>query len=499
MPTESGRPLELVSRLEVLAALASLKRTEDFAVESLEACNELAENRWSLDGDQVSAYATVLSTMIDQTVSDRSAPEPGATYRAALDHARVTVNARLNDWRLAMEVRRLILSDFNKTSEHSNQGDLPVQKRALEFEDQDVLALVAILDTNAPGGPTEFLGSLLRMDDLTSALEALVAENRPPDASLRIRSVLSDKIIFGSPEAIGKGPPVVTDFFPENFPPWRLETFRINGGAAGPLYQNIFFWTILALLLILLFGSCLIVRTIVHEVKLLNLKSDFIASVSHEFKTPLTSMGAILEHLLDGKAQGSEKAREYYGILQHDSNRLKRLVGNVLDFSKIEEGKKTYRLKPTNPVELVKREVHSFERETGIEGFTVGLQSDDQVPQVTVDEEAIGQALHNILDNAAKFSPGEKKIDVEIRKTRDAVEISVKDCGIGIPEDELKRIFERFYRGRQAVSVSPTGTGLGLALVKHIMDAHDGDVIIRSRPGEGSRVSLVLPVDKGIR
>jgi signal transduction histidine kinase len=116
---------------------------------------------------------------------------------------------------------------------------------------------------------------------------------------------------------------------------------------------------------------------------------------------------------------------------------------------------------------------------------------------VPLDEEAIGQALHNILDNAVKFSPGDATIDVEVRKKDDAVEIAVRDKGIGIPENEQKKIFEKFYRGKRAASVSPTGTGLGLALVRHIVDAHHGDVVIQSRPGEGTRISIILPVRGG--
>jgi len=499
--TESGRPLELVSRLEILEALLALKKTEDFKISLREAYDKLAENGWSLDGGQVSAYAAFLNALAAKAESDSmsldssSGPDAGA-----VDAARAAIEEHLKDWRLAETVRQSILPDIEGTSEHSNREGPLVRRRALEFEGHDVLALIVPLDPSVPGGHAEFLGSLLRIGDLTAGIESLAAENRPTNSSIKIRSVLSGKIIFGSAEAAGDGPAVVSDTFPENFPPWRLEAFRSDaGGADYSLYQNIFFWIILALLAILFFGSGLIIRTVLQEARLLNLKSDFIASVSHEFKTPLTSMGAILEHLLDREAEDPKKSREYYRILQHDSNRLKRLVGNVLDFSRIEEGKKTCRLKPADPVGLVEREVRSFERESGIEGLAIRVQAEELIPRVSVDEEALGQALHNILDNAVKFSPGEKKIDVAIRNKPGAVEISVEDRGIGIPENELKRIFEKFYRGRQAASVSPTGTGLGLALVKHIMDAHHGDVFIRSRPGVGSCVSLVLPVEEGTR
>ena len=264
------------------------------------------------------------------------------------------------------------------------------------------------------------------------------------------------------------------------------------------LYKNIFFWTILALLFILLFGSGLVIRTIIHEVNLLNLKSEFIASVSHEFKTPLTSIGGIIERFLDEEVKDPDKAREYYRILRHDSERLKRLVKNVLDFTKIEEEKREYKLASTDIVELVRRVVESFEKENKSDGFKVGIEIDDNIPSVFADEEAMSQAFRNILDNAAKFSGQERKINIQIILKQNSVEMAVQDRGIGIPDNEQKRIFEKFYRGKQASSVSPTGTGLGLTLVKHVMDAHGGDVVVRSQPGEGSCVSLILPFHKGV-
>jgi signal transduction histidine kinase len=264
-----------------------------------------------------------------------------------------------------------------------------------------------------------------------------------------------------------------------------------------PLHRNIIFWTILALLVIVFFGSGLIIRTIVREVNLLNLKSEFIASVSHEFKTPLTAMGAILERLQSHEVNDPKKIREYYRTLSHDSEKLKRLVKNVLDFTKIEDGKREYRLTATDIVRLVRQEVDSFQEENGPAGFRMETRMDENIPPVMADEEALRQALHNVLDNAAKFSRGEKKIDIAVSRQPEGVEIAVEDRGIGIPESEQKKIFEKFYRGKRAASVSPTGTGLGLTLVKHIMEAHGGEVVIRSQPGKGTRVGLILPQEKG--
>jgi signal transduction histidine kinase len=496
--TESGRPLNLASGLEMLDILQLDKDYEGFFRESLKTYSQLVENVWSLDGDQIKLYTAMLKNMIDEVVAENSLSDIPDEYGAAVNDMQDLLDKKLEIWRMAEVVRRNILPGTREKLENLSSESPQVQKNAFKFEDNDILVLLIPLDRSGPGQYREFLGSLLGISDLTEAIDSLVKENCPPGVSFILRSTLSDNIIFGDAEA-SQGSPVITDFFPENFPPWRLELYQTGGGGSGFfLYKNIFFWTILALLFILLFGSGLIIRTIIHEVNLLNLKSEFIASVSHEFKTPLTSIGGIVERFLEDEVKDQEKAKEYYRILRHDSERLKRLVKNILDFTKIEEGKREYKLESTDIVELICREIESFEKENKSDGFKVGIEIDDNIPSVFADEEAMRQALHNILDNAAKFSGQEKKINLQIVRKENSVEIAVRDRGIGIPDNEQKKIFEKFYRGKQASSVSPTGTGLGLTLVKHIMDAHGGDIIIRSKPGEGSCVSLILPIRKGI-
>jgi signal transduction histidine kinase len=473
------------------------KNYDVFFQESLKVYNQLVENVWSLDGDQLKLYTTMLKNMIDEVVEENLSNDIPDEYGAAVDDIQGLIDKKLELWRMAEAVRHNILPSIKEKLENLNSDNPQVQKSAFEFEGNDILVLLIPLERNGSGAYEEFLSSLVRIGNLTEAIDPLVKENPPPGVSLLLRSTLSDKIVFGDTEA-SPGSPVLTDFFPENFPPWRLELYQTGGGETGFfLYKNIFFWTILALLFILFFGSGLIIRTIIHEVNLLNLKSEFIASVSHEFKTPLTSIAGITERFLDDEVKDPGKALEYYRILRHDSERLTRLVKNVLDFTKIEEGKREYKLESTDIVELVRREVGSFQKENKSDGFKVGIEMADDIPPVFVDEETMSQALRNILDNAAKFSGQEKEINVQIVHKERSAEITVKDRGIGIPDNEQKRIFEKFYRGKQASSVSPTGTGLGLTLVKHIMDAHGGNIIVQSQPGEGSCVSLILPIHRG--
>ncbi len=495
--TESGRPLELTSRLEILDAFRLEKDHENFFQESLNTYRMLEQNIWSLDGEQINVYAGILQNMIDEAIAECSSENMPENYAESIDDVQNAVAKKWEIWQMADVVRRNILPDVREKLENLNSKGPQVQKNAFEFEENDILVLSIPMDRSGSGQDREFLGSLLRISDLTEAIDNLVDENCPPGVSILIRSSLSGNIVFGEADA-NQQSAVITDFFPENFPPWRMELYQTGQGESGFfLYKNIFFWTLLALLIILFFGSGLIIRTLVQEVNLLNLKSEFIASVSHEFKTPLTAMGAVLERLLNGEVRDPKKTKEYYRILSHDADRLKRLVKNVLDFTKIEDGKREYKLKTTDITRLVRQEVDSFQEEIRMTGFGVKTEIGENIPAVLADEEAISQALHNVLDNAAKFSGPDKNIEVKIIRRQDNVEVAVQDRGIGIPESEQKKVFEKFHRGKQASSVSPTGTGLGLTLVKHIMDAHGGDVIIKSQPGKGTCVSLILPFGKG--
>jgi signal transduction histidine kinase len=495
--SESGRSLEIVSRTEVLDALRAEGNYSDFFPEALQTLRHLEKDYWSISGDQVELYENLVSQMITETLSQSPPGHVPENFEAEIKEIRVSLDKKRSVWRLAEAVEKDILPGIRNKAESSASKSQVIHRDAIEFEGNDVLVLLAPLDEQKTGQADEFLGSLLQIADLKESLDTLLTESLPAGISIVLRSILSGKVGYGAETPSGQTP-AFTDFFPENFPPWRVEVFQEKDDAKGfPLIRNIFFWTILALLIIVFFGSGLIIRTIVQEVNLLNLKSEFIASVSHEFKTPLTAMGAILERLLSNEIQDSKKVQEYYRTLNHDSERLKRLVKNVLDFTKIEDGKKEYRLEAIDIGRLVRQEVEIFQKENELAGFRVETRIDENLPPVQADEEALRQALHNILDNAAKFSRREKTIDVAVSIRPDSVEIGVEDSGIGIPENEQKKVFEKFYRGKQASSVSPTGTGLGLTLVKHIMDAHSGNVVIRSQPGKGTRVDLILPLEKG--
>ena len=244
----------------------------------------------------------------------------------------------------------------------------------------------------------------------------------------------------------------------------------------------------------LLAGLGLVWANVRRELKLSRLKSDFVANVSHELKTPLALIRLYAETLELARVPSEERKDEYYRVIGKESRRLTQLINNILDFSRIEAGRKEYRLVPSDIGAVVRDVVESYRFAIEKLGFTLTLELAEDLPELALDPEALSQALINLLNNAIKYSPEHKAITVGVRREQDRVLLSVSDRGMGIPRSEHRRIFEKFYRVETSLVHATKGSGLGLALVQHITEAHGGHVELRSTPGEGSTFTLSLPV-----
>jgi len=231
-------------------------------------------------------------------------------------------------------------------------------------------------------------------------------------------------------------------------------------------------------------------RTVRSEWRLAKQKSDFVSGVSHDLRTPLTSIRMFAEMLESGRETDESQRREYHRLIHRESVRLSRLVENVLDFSRIEEGRKTFTFQNTSLKDVIASAAETFR--FCVEGLdlTVGLP-EDPLP-ARVDPDAIVAAILNLLDNAVKYGGG--KIDLSLVRRGELAVISVEDSGPGIPAEERGRIFEKFFRGSSAVAGPAGGAGLGLALVRFTVQAHGGSVSVESEAGKGSRFLFTVPL-----
>ena len=245
------------------------------------------------------------------------------------------------------------------------------------------------------------------------------------------------------------------------------------------------------LLVAMSLGVVLILRDIAREKHIARLRSDFISNVTHELKTPLTSIRMYAESLLMGRVKSDQVQKEYLSVVINETDRLKRMINNILEFSKMEKGKPEYFFGNSNLASILKSAIQEMNYWLDKEGFDVVTELDDII-FARVDPEKMKQAISNLLSNAIKYSTDTKKIYVRLYQKSDHIFIEVEDCGIGIAEDKLSRIFEEFYRIGQKESIS--GTGLGLTVVKEIIEAHGGTIKVESEIGKGSRFVVRIPL-----
>lgn len=228
------------------------------------------------------------------------------------------------------------------------------------------------------------------------------------------------------------------------------------------------------------------------ERRLAALKSDFAANVSHELKTPLSLIRMFGELLLTDRIGSDEKRRQYLQIIISESERLTALIENVLDFAKVERGKAAYQFAPGRLDEVVGRAVDVHRYRADREGIEVVLTTGDRLPEAMIDARAIELAVLNLLDNAFKYAKDGGRVDVEVVPYGNSVVVRVSDRGPGIDPEEQERIFERFVRGRLATEQRVRGSGIGLALVKHIAESHGGSVRVESPIADGKGTVFVL-------
>jgi signal transduction histidine kinase len=249
-----------------------------------------------------------------------------------------------------------------------------------------------------------------------------------------------------------------------------------------------------ALSLFMVGGIWLTYRNVSREMTLARLKSDFVANVSHELRTPLALIRLYAETLELGRLTATEKYQEYFRIIREESERLTALINNILDFSRIEAGRREYEFQETNLGELVHSTLDSYRFQIQQNGFGFEENISDDIPPVIVDREAIARSLLNLVNNALKYSKDQKYIGVSLYRSNGSVNLEVRDRGIGIPASEQQKIFEKFYRCGDPLVHDVKGSGLGLSLVRHIARAHGGDVLVESAPDKGSKFTIALPL-----
>ncbi len=277
---------------------------------------------------------------------------------------------------------------------------------------------------------------------------------------------------------------------------WRLDLWLMGSDALDTLARTRARppgWILVMLVLVLALGIVGTVWVMVRETRLSRLKTDFVSSVSHELRTPLTSIRLFTETLLLGRAGSGEEQKEFLEIISRESERLSRLVERILDFSRMEAGRKAYSFQPVAVQELVRSALSACRSLIADRDASLTCRLPDELSRVEVDRDSIVEVMINLLSNAIKYGPAGGEVTVEARQDGDWLELSVGDRGIGIPRAEQSRIFDKFYRVETPLASEVSGSGLGLSLVRYIVEGHGGEVRVDSAPGKGSTFTVRLP------
>jgi len=458
-PTYIGElPSDLIARSELCALAAERGDSAALATSALALYRDLTGGRWRLEKPRYFYY----SDQFRSWIKEGTAVADEFKQLETLEERKLALTRAVEE--LLAEPKR---SFSNDTAVH------------FAFWQRDPFRAIVL-----SGG---FLGSHLWPRVLPTA------EDQDLDAALYSPD---GHVVFGSPP---EGAPSLglTRTIQVDESPWRLQVWPREPAA---LYadlkhrQNLYMATLIFVVALLIFGSYVTARTVKRELEMARIRADFVSTVSHEFRSPLTGIRQLGEMLLRGRVAGEERQRRYYKMIVQESERLGRLVENLLDFSRMEEGRKEYRFAPLNTSVWLRELVADFQSEIAENGVSVVTDIPEDLPTISADGEALSCAVHNLLDNAVKYSPGSKTIWLDAGAGNGDITISVRDRGVGIPERDRRHIFDKFYRVDGEISQKVKGAGLGLSLVRHIVTAHGGTVDCASRVGEGSTFSIRLPV-----
>jgi two-component system phosphate regulon sensor histidine kinase PhoR len=285
--------------------------------------------------------------------------------------------------------------------------------------------------------------------------------------------------------------------FPTTLYKWLLQIVprnytELEMGVKNQWRTNLFF-------IILSMSLILISLTIIYvgwqrDRQLRQLKESFISNVSHELKTPLSLIRMFSEILVMGRVKREDKKLEYYRIIHNESDRMSRLINNLLDFANLVRGVEYKHFEKTNILQLVVKALEAYRSEIQKDGFQLNVEADSNIPDSYADPNAITMAFLNLLDNSVKYSGDQKQIEVRVTNVDGFVDLSVVDRGLGIPTYEQRKIFDKFYRGSEPAIRRVRGSGIGLAITKHVAEMHGGEVLVKSEPGKGSTFTLRIPI-----
>jgi len=496
--TAGGVPLGLTAYLELgslsLAVNDTLKAIKTF----IELYEGLIHREWTVEKAQYDFFVQQTKESIDEIFSKTSLSAPLQPYQGTFTMLEGEEEKQRKITERLLTFQENAVTDL-QAKVPRNLEDSPGSAVRFTLESGEHTYLISLLSQYMGNGNqvNGIWGILLDADHLKdNLLQQALQRHFYSEKTGWVVKGRDGKTILKSENA-PLGSFTVNTNFEGNFPPWIVELYQQDPHLFEMFLtsrRGIYFYMFFLIAGILIFGLALTIRTVAHELELAKIKSDFVSTVSHEFKSPLTSIRQLAEMLQSGRVTSEERRKRYYDVLLGQSERLSLLIDNILDFSKIEEGRKEFEFKLVDIGMLLQEIVSTIQHQVRHEGFDIQVKIEKSLPPIMLDSSAIRQAITNLIDNAIKYSGESKKVIVQAYTENQYLIISIKDFGIGIKKEEIDKVFERFYRGGDELTRTVKGSGLGLTLVKQIVDVHHGNVHVESEPGRGSTFSVRLPI-----
>jgi len=457
-----GWPAGLAGRQGRALLLESLGRRDDLARDAKRLLAELHEGRWLLTRAQYDFSSSQVHGWLGASPSSVPAGDAVALATAA--------EAAWEQWH--------------------GRGTLPSleRRRTLWTGDRSVLIL-----TRASG---DRLAVLLAGPQFLE--QAWRARLQSMPGLQDVEFALSDT---GAHPVLGR-PPAPLDSQSVRTPsatqlPWTVHAIRPDAGRGLSAQARLVLMALVGMTIVVVVGGYFITRAIAREVSVARLQSDFVAAVSHEFRTPLTTMRHLSELLVGGRVSSEARRQEFYDTMLRESQRLQGLVEGLLNFARLESGQMEYRFAAVEPAAFLREIIDDFHA-AGDRPGRIHMDAAPDMPAIRADRELLARVVWNLLDNAVKYSPPDGAVRVQLRTTGNQAAVHVIDEGFGIPKDEQATIFGRFVRGSSARTQAIKGTGIGLAMAQEIVRAHGGDITVESVPGQGSTFTMTLPCEPSV-
>ena len=345
-------------------------------------------------------------------------------------------------------------------------------------------------------GPVSTVLVLVSQAGVESFLDGYHRTFAGSEAAYRILDA-SGRSVAGIADSPGK--PFLTAPLPGAFPGWKVELYFQGGDVfekAARRQIAVYIWTAVLVILLMLLVGAFAMRAVGRQIRLNSMKNDFIATVSHELKTPLASMRLLVDTLLEGRVRDDAQVTEYLRLTAKENERLSRMIDNFLTFSRMDRNRVAFSLADVQPAAIARDAVESVKTKFAANDCRFTADIPEDLPEIQADHDAMVTVLVNLLDNACKYTGPDKQVSLKIFLNDGCICFAVADNGIGIARRHLRRIFDRFYQVDNSLARKAEGCGLGLSIVKFIVDAHHGKITVESKPGRGSAFTVSLPVNK---